>query len=193
MRRLAWTFAACIGDKHQIRLTRPNHGCKTALNCHPVLTEPLPSLLFPEPPLLLAFFPLSLLSPLLAANVNIKIWAQAQENQQKSRVPSITTKIYLPVQLWRLIWSSFHPPNEHALDPWLHILRQAKTAQLRRLIWVLPGTNVILKVSLCSGSNKGLSVYIVKWAASWQNQQNDLCTQGILRSALVPAQSNQSY
>ena len=24
MRRLAWTFAACIGDKYQIRLTRPN-------------------------------------------------------------------------------------------------------------------------------------------------------------------------
>ena len=25
MRRLAWTFAACIGDKYQIRLTRPSY------------------------------------------------------------------------------------------------------------------------------------------------------------------------
>ena len=27
MRRLAWTFAARIGDKHQILLTRPNYSC----------------------------------------------------------------------------------------------------------------------------------------------------------------------
>ena len=41
MRRLAWTFAARIGDKYQIRLTRPNYqsifqdGCMTIvhLNC----------------------------------------------------------------------------------------------------------------------------------------------------------------
>ena len=33
----------------------------------------------------------------------------------------------------------------------------------------------------------------IKWAASWQNQQNDLCAQRRLRSAWVSAQSDQSF
>ena len=31
MRRLAWTFAARIGDKYQIRLTRPNYSSDNIL------------------------------------------------------------------------------------------------------------------------------------------------------------------
>ena len=33
----------------------------------------------------------------------------------------------------------------------------------------------------------------IKWAAAWQNQQNDLCAQRRLRSAWASAQSDQSF
>ena len=46
---------------------------------------------------------------------------------------------------------------------------------------VLPG-------KLC----RNLSVHKAIWVATWQNQQNDLCTQPRLRSAWASAQSHQS-
>ena len=48
-----------------------NYGKKLVSKFQCLLTEPRPSLLFPDPPRL-TFFPLSLLSPLLAANRNMK-------------------------------------------------------------------------------------------------------------------------
>ena len=51
-------------------------------------------------------------------------------------------------------------------------------------------------IELNSGFDKlkmfGISPFKKKWAASWQNQQNDLCAQQRLRSAWTSAQSDQS-
>ena len=47
----------------------------------------------------------------------------------------------------------------------------------------------ILEVKVCCSV---FHILLIIWAASWQNQQNDLCTQRRLRSAWASTQSDQS-
>ena len=72
MRRLAWTFAARIGDKYQIRLTRSNYNCEFFNNLmHIVSIE--------------SFIPCF---PMLYSGLLLKIWAATWQNQQNQCAPS---------------------------------------------------------------------------------------------------------
>ena len=66
---------------------------------------------------------------------------------------------------------------------WANSKSSCETARMSRLTWAFA-------VRICDKSpfHSGW----LKWAASWQNQQNDLCAHRRLRSAWTSAQSNQS-
>ena len=62
-----------------------------------------------------------------------------------------------------------------------------QTGRMPRLIWVFVGRTTALLVLSWGGSNVFNTAFISigiesKWADSWQNQQNDLCARGRLRS-----------
>ena len=73
-----------------------------------------------------------------------------------------------------------------AKDPrFLHA--DSKDSDQTGRIWVFAGRTLILLILSCP-----CSYGLTGWAAAWQNQQNDLCAQQTLRSALACAQSDQS-
>ena len=96
-------------------------------------------------------------------------------------------------------WRNLGPLATH----WAHSEDSDPTGRIPRLIWVFAGRTLILLVLSCRGSYSLTVSFVLlttltlyrfcyMWAASWQNQPNDLCAQRRLRSAWTSAQSNQS-
>ena len=69
-----------------------------------------------------------------------------------------------------------------------------QTGRMPRLIWVFTGRTVFFVgfvMRRLKYVQKRFRLIFIKWAASWQNQQNGMCAQRRLKSAWAPAQSEQ--
>ena len=81
-------------------------------------------------------------------------------------------------------------PVSKLCRPWSDVAFCGDTVCLGLLYGTL-GTGMLIWQEDPGGDEELQPMYL-KWAAAWQNQQNDLCTQRRLRSAWASAQSDQS-
>ena len=94
-----------------------------------------------------------------------------------------------PLCIWGFWWTvriacillKIVQSTQSSIQPWLTMLLQLSTKQL-----------IISLLCYWKHSRTNITWCPNIWAASWQNQQNDLCTQQRLRSAWASAQSDQS-
>ena len=164
MRRLAWTFAARIGDKYQIRLTRSIcSGYSLESPRYGEITKIIPKL---------SSNTLLICSTDCSSDLKALCYLQQLLYCHMSRLVTKPTKWHVPpakpqIRLGiRPVWSESSLSAWRKLGSlathWVHSEGSNQTGQMPRLIWVFVGCRIILLVLSRGGSYENNSVVITK-------------------------------